>query len=512
MLDKIGNSMGIVPVHLSRNSMVKDSISTGSLVCDLIIGGGWPLGRWVALFGPEASGKSSLLYHTLRDAIRKNVNVEFFDFEGSSDPLYLSKILEMNLNNVFGLRKPGGTWEITPQCRYHQPDLGETYFRYMHRILKELPDKLSHDNRWFYVYDKKPAKESFDKKLYRATKRYWVEADDSGAQVIWFIDSLPAMLPEKRDEKDESKEIGLQARMFSQYIPLVKSRLARKRCSIIAVNQTRLKPMAFGNPEYEVGGEAPKFYSDIRLQCRSCSNIYGKGQVVEEPCWDGIGVDKYRYIKIATRKNKCFSPFRNSVMRIWMEEKGDIGRGLDPVFDTYQYLIETGQIDEKSHGKKMVIKLEGLWTQRMWSWQEFKELILNPNKVEVYEKYELNDPEIGKISEDKVKDLTNVNYNVEEDLKKDVSKTLEEVEKILEDKLNLRERCKEQIRNDTAFELYFRAISGIDGTSAKEPEKLCGNCAHFHKSEECMLVDDDTEGCDQWMSEEEEEEMLEEEE
>ena len=66
LLDKIGNSMGIVPVHLSRSSVVDDSISTGSLVCDLIIGGGWPTGRWVALFGPEASAKAQPLYSKIK--------------------------------------------------------------------------------------------------------------------------------------------------------------------------------------------------------------------------------------------------------------------------------------------------------------------------------------------------------------------------------------------------------------------------------------------------------------
>lgn len=244
-LDKIGNDLNIVPVHLSRASMVEDAISTGSLVADLITGGGWPAGRWVALFGPEASAKSTLLYHTIADSIRQEINTEFFDFEGSTDPSYLKKILNMDLNNVFGLRKETGSWEITPQCRYHQPDLGEPYFRYMHRILKVLPDKVQNNGQWYYVYDKKPKGkgEDFDKKLYKNTGRFWVPAENGSLQVIWFIDSLPAMLTERQDEKDESKEIGLQARMFSRYIPLIKSRLARKRCSVVAVNQIRMKPM-----------------------------------------------------------------------------------------------------------------------------------------------------------------------------------------------------------------------------------------------------------------------------
>lgn len=921
LLDKVGNDMGIVPVHLSRASMVEDAVSTGSLVADLITGGGWPAGRWVALFGPEASCKSTLLYHTIGDSIRQDINAEFFDFEGSTDPSYLKKILNVDLNNVFGLRKDVGTWEITPQCRYHQPDLGEPYFRYMHRILKILPDKVQNNGQWYYVYDKKP-KEAHDVKLYKNTGRFWVPAQDGSLQIIWFIDSLPAMLTEKQDEKDESKEIGLQARMFSKNIPLIKSRLARKRCSVVAVNQIRLKPMAFGNPEYEPGGEAPKFYcfaedtylqtdkglikasdayletpnkilgeeflekpnlyrymgksdtikittdygfelkgklghsvlalnnrtlidwtklsdltkqhfisikvgsevwpenppildfkyekakrdfssieislpkkmtlelarflgyltsegytkaaeggnynivftkgdnivmsdfcrlfeilfagvdyhivdkentkqfitqnchilrfleylgaankparlktvpwcvlqspreyvvefligyfvgdisinekeaciasasremlkqiqllllnmgivsrrgeyrstwfspldernkysqlyfsgenllrlvsnvqlpskkgqvnitadrsylydrlpilqhwldvrlvadwvkkygkqngkyfhikditekalndfqdiidrkianerkvqgtqllsniqklieyqkigiffvkienveysseqiatfdanmpnhtiltngiishnSDIRLQCRSCSNPFAKGQIEEEPCWDGIGVDKYRYVKICTRKNKCFSPFRESLMRIWMEEKGDTGRGLDPVFDTFQYLKETGQIVEEGRGTKKVLRLTiaGVWTQRTWTYKEFKELILNPNKAAVYIKFNLNDPNIGSIEDNPTNQTTCAAI------------------------LNLREVCKKQIRSNEAFDLYFKTI--CNGGPSEAP-KTCSMCAHFRKLENCMDVKPGQEGCDDWISEEQEEE------
>jgi RecA/RadA recombinase len=482
LLDKIGNDMNIVPVHLSRESMVGDAISTGSLVADLIIGGGWPTGRWVALFGMEASCKSTLLYHTLGNAIKQNVNAEFFDFEGSTDPSYLKKILNIDLSNIFGLRKEGGTWEIAPQCRYHQPDLGEPIFRYMHRILKILPDKVQNAGQWFYVYDKKP-KESYDVKLYKNTGRFWVPAEDGALQVIWFIDSLPAMLTEKQDEKDETNEIGLQARMFSKNIPLIKSRLARKRCSVVAVNQIRMKPMAFGNPEYEPCGEAPRFYSDIRLQCRSCSNPFAKGQIEEEACWDSIGIDRYRYIKICTRKNKCFSPFRESLMRIWMEEKGDTGRGLDPVFDTFQYLKETGQIVEEGRGTKKVYRLTipGIWTQHVWTYKEFKELILNPNRTEVYIKFRLNDPTIGKIE----------NANV------DLCKTI----------LDLREACKQQIKTSAAFDLYFKTI--CNGGSAPEISKSCGMCVHFHKLENCMEVKEGQEGCEDWSSEEEQEEETE---
>jgi len=484
ILDKIGNSMGVVPVHLSRTSMVADAISTGSLTCDLIIGGGWPAGRWVTLFGPEASCKSTLLYHTLQDAIKQTSTItEFFDFEGSTDPTYLSKILNVDLTSVFGVRKENGVWQIAPKCRYHQPDLGEVYFRYMHRILKVIPDKLQHNGGWYYVYDEKP-KTDFDPKLYKSTKRYWVPAPDGNAQIIWFIDSLPAMLTEKQDEKDENNEIGLQARMFSRYIPTVKSRLARKRCGIVAVNQIRMKPMCmFGSPEYEPCGEAPKFYSDIRLQVRSCSvPPPGKGPILEEPCWDGIGTDKYRYVKVSTRKNKCFSPFRSTLMRVWMEEKGDTGRGIDPVFDVYQYLVETGQVTVVK--KAYIITLPGLWTQRPWSWIEFKELVLNPNKAEVYHKFNLNDPAVGAV------DPSN-----------------QDAQAKLSTMLDIRQVCKAQIKSDEAFRLYFDAMCQGGKSSPKE-EKTCGMCTKFHKDEMCMEVEADQAGCDQWKSEEQEEAEL----
>jgi hypothetical protein len=236
--------------------------------------------------------------------------------------------------------------------RYYQPDNGEQFFRLMRRVGLKLEDR-----------------------------------SEGIVQGLFFSDSVPAMLPESREADDEKNPMALNARMFSESFPLVKSLIAKKRITAVLTNQIRVKPgVSFGNPEYEPGGQAVQFYADQRLRVDSRSiptHAPGglKGPIAEEPCWDGNGIDRYRYGFARCTKNKVFSPFRETWFRIWFEEGGQPGRGIDPVFDVYQYLVETGQVEKVKKGRSAAYKilLPG-WDHEPCTWPEFKEIVLNPDK------------------------------------------------------------------------------------------------------------------------------------
>jgi len=277
----------------------------------------------------------------------------------------------------------------------------------------------------------------------------------------------------------------------------MKSKLAQKRVSVIATNQVRENPrQLFGNPEYQVGGQALHFYSDARINVRAVSAPGGKGAVEEEDCWDEVGVDKYKYVNITVEKNKMFSPFRKAQLRIWFESKGRPGYGFDRVFDTYTYLIETGQAEV---ARKITLTIPGIWTQCTWKFAEFKYFILNPNKLEVYQEFNLKDKDLDAA----IKDIKTAKTD-----KKRVS--LENrAKRLAAEKLDLVKACWEQIKNGLAFEYYFNTISGVDNDGMVSIEsssfnKKCGNCIYWSsrkKFNTCIghiKNEKDTLACDYW--------------
>jgi RecA/RadA recombinase len=198
-------------------------------------------------------------------------------------------------------------------------------------------------------------------------------------QAMFILDSLPFLQPERRYDDDEAHPMAQQAKMYADNIPLIKSQLSAKNCVLFAVNQIRLRPgVSYGSPIYEPCGEAAKHASDVRLMTSSRSVPSGKGgKVEEEGCWDGKGKDRYVYAIMRTVKHKMFSPFRETWMRIWFEEKGMPGRGIDPVYDTYQYLMMTDQMKEARGFFTM--ELDGYTGTARLTWDQFKALILSPD-------------------------------------------------------------------------------------------------------------------------------------
>jgi intein/homing endonuclease len=198
----------------------------------------------------------------------------------SSSPDYIENMMKsMNvkgdIQNIFGLRDDSGNWIVKPRVRYYQPGTAEAFFDSVAKLLRTLPDIKMVGEKQYYVYpDEKifraKVKDKLDEKLTKKTGMLYVPTESYVKhQALFIVDSYPAMLPEKQDEDDPGSAMAVQARMFSEQIKRIKSKLKPKKITIIGINQLRLRPMVmFGNPEYEPCGEALKlfcFHKDTML-------------------------------------------------------------------------------------------------------------------------------------------------------------------------------------------------------------------------------------------------------
>jgi RecA/RadA recombinase len=380
-------------------------MSTGILALDLVEGGGIRP-AWYTHFGPEQSCKTTGALHIMTAGINANIPIiGLADYEGStrnSKP-YVGNILrtcgaKISVKEVFGKRdKETGRWLVKPRIRYRSETIGEKFFDWLHDLLLKLPDKKFIAGQWWLVFE--------DNKLNKAklsgapinssmAKKYgpglWIEAPDGALQALIMVDSYPAMNPSSNDKEDEGdKSLALQARMFSKHLPRVKGRLTSKMVAVIGINQLRAVPMAmYGPKESEPGGQALKFYSDVRIQWTPlASNLpfNPKFDVDDrrehEPSVDSDGTDRYRYVRFKAIKNKLWTPGRKGFVRLWEEDgKGD-ARGFDPFFDTIFYLRETGQLTGKNR-KNMYLNLSGLGEgKKVISWQQLKEWVLGDKKI-----------------------------------------------------------------------------------------------------------------------------------
>jgi recombination protein RecA len=194
-----------------------ESISTGSLGLDIALGiGGLPRGRVVEIYGPEASGKTTLSLHVAAEIQKKGGTVAFIDAEHALDSIYARKI-GVNLEDLL----------------ISQPTHGEEAL--------EITDTLVRSNTIDLV----------------------------------IIDSVAALTPKAEVEGDMGDQhIGLQARLMSQALRKLTSHVNRTNTLIIFINQIRMKiGVMFGSPETTTGGNALKFYSSVRLEIRRAGNI-----------------------------------------------------------------------------------------------------------------------------------------------------------------------------------------------------------------------------------------------
>lgn len=376
---------------MSLEARLSSQVSTGLLGSDLMLGGGIVSGRWYTFFGGEGAAKSTHIAHIKLSAAESGIPVlSDFDYEGSSDPQYYAGIMEFysslkGVDYLYGLQDDKGNWVIPRRVRYNTVTTAEEFFNSTASFLRRVPDKEFIEGKWWYSWDNdKVGKAAAGAKVSAAMlKRYgrlMVEAENGLPQAMFFLDSYPAMYPEKLDEDEKGIGMAAVARAMSENIPKIFSKLRAKGVTIIGVNQLRLRPaVMFANPEYEPGGEALKFASSVRVRQAARSVPHGKGPVEEEQsAMFEDATDSYRYIHMKAIKNKTSTPYLESWQRIWINDGTGTAHGFDPVWDTFQYLKNTGQLEAGSTMKKLKIPMLGL--KKPVTWSDFKGLILLKGK------------------------------------------------------------------------------------------------------------------------------------
>lgn len=194
-----------------------DVTPTGSLALDLALGvGGIPRGRIIEIFGPESSGKTTLLLHIIAEAQKKGGTAAFIDAEHALDPVYAEKI---------GVK--------TGDLLISQPDSGEQALEIAETLIR------------------------------------------SGAVDVVAIDSVAALVPRAELEGEMGDQhMGLHARLMSQAMRKLAGAIARSNTTVIFTNQIRMKiGVLFGNPETTTGGQALKFYASVRLEIRRVESL-----------------------------------------------------------------------------------------------------------------------------------------------------------------------------------------------------------------------------------------------
>jgi recombination protein RecA len=207
-----------------KGSMVVETIPTGALALDIALGvGGLPRGRVVEVYGPEASGKSTLAMHVVAEAQRNGGICAYVDAEHAMDPVY-AKAIGVDIDELL----------------ISQPDTGEQAL--------EIADMLIR----------------------------------SGALDVVVVDSVAALTPRAELEGDMGDaHVGLQARLMSQALRKLTANLNRSKTICVFINQLREKiGVMFGSPETTPGGRALKFYSSVRLDIRRIESIKDGVEVV----------------------------------------------------------------------------------------------------------------------------------------------------------------------------------------------------------------------------------------
>jgi recombination protein RecA len=193
------------------------AISTGSLSLDLALGiGGLPRGRIVEIFGPESSGKTTLVYHVIAEAQRRGGICAFIDAEHAMDPQYARRI-GVSIDDLL----------------VSQPDTGEQALEIAELLIR------------------------------------------SGALDVVAVDSVAALTPRAEIEGEMGdSHVGAQARLMSQALRKLAGTLNRTDTIAIFTNQLREKiGVMFGNPETTPGGRALKFYASVRLDIRRIETL-----------------------------------------------------------------------------------------------------------------------------------------------------------------------------------------------------------------------------------------------
>jgi recombination protein RecA len=214
----------IMKLGQASAQMAVESIPTGSIALDLALGiGGIPRGRVSEIFGPEASGKSTLAQHIIAEAQKLGGTAAYIDVEHALDPSYAA-LCGVNIDELW----------------ISQPDTGEQALEITEALVR------------------------------------------SGAVDVVVIDSVAALAPRAELEGEMGDAyVGLQARLMSQALRKLSAAISRSHTAVIFLNQLREKVgVFFGNPEVTPGGRALKFYSSVRIDLRRIDSIKQGAEVV----------------------------------------------------------------------------------------------------------------------------------------------------------------------------------------------------------------------------------------
>ncbi len=205
-------------MRLGENSKMNvDAIPTGSMALDAALGiGGLPKGRIVEIYGPEASGKTTLALHVVAETQKQGGEAAYIDVEHALDPVY-ARALGVDVDSLL----------------VSQPDTGEQALEIMEALIR------------------------------------------SGAVDIVVLDSVAALVPRAEIEGEMGDaHVGLQARLMSQAMRKLAPVVSKSNCLALFINQLRMKVgVMYGNPEVTSGGNALKYYASVRLDVRRTETL-----------------------------------------------------------------------------------------------------------------------------------------------------------------------------------------------------------------------------------------------
>ncbi len=198
-------------------------LPSGSLSLDIALGGGYPKGRIIEIYGPESSGKTTLTLHAIAEIQKQGGTAAFIDAEHALDPAYAKK-LGVDTENLL----------------VSQPDNGEQALEIVETLVR------------------------------------------SNAVDLIVVDSVAALTPQAEIDGDMGdSHMGLQARLMSQALRKLTGIINKSKATVIFINQIRMKiGVMFGNPETTTGGNALKFYASVRTDIRRIGQIKEGEEIV----------------------------------------------------------------------------------------------------------------------------------------------------------------------------------------------------------------------------------------